>query len=82
MATVKHPDTYTCDVCGRPFDYESKVLITVFFDSRESEWGIYKLEEPEIKPVGMDICKECLEKALKVKGTYGFCRPTQYRIEE
>lgn len=82
MATVKHPDTYTCDICGNPFDCERKVKLPVLFDKEEYEYGVHALENPKLEHVDMDICEDCLSKVIKVKGTHGFYRPDTYRIEE
>ena len=66
MATIKHPDTYVCDICGAEFAEEQRVTLPV----RQCD-GM-ATGEPLGKPVLMeetlDLCDRCLDRAAVVIG--------------
>lgn len=37
MATVRHPDTYTCDICGAEFDEKRQISVPVLWLTEQNE---------------------------------------------
>ena len=66
MTTIKHRDTYRCDICGREFDVRREVNVLVMW-----------LTEQEL----MDVCDECIDRvvAVEAEGAQGV---VTYRFRE
>lgn len=60
---IKHPDTFTCDICGRAIlDDRAAWHVPVLIDK-----GITKNRKPVIEDRRIDVCDRCMEKVVNVK---------------
>ena len=69
MARVKHPDTFTCDICGSEMDEEDviRVSVPVMVRHVEQEDGELRLVERFLYDSReLDLCCECFDLVLLV----------------
>lgn len=64
MATIKHPDTYTCDICGAEFDRKSRHSVVV---RNHDEYGWAHINPaPIYETLEIDLCQKCLKSVAVV----------------
>lgn len=78
MATVKHPDTYTCDICGAEFDEKRRVNVPVLWLTEQNEGRPVK---PYFATEELDLCETCADKVHVVEAT-GACGVNDYRFRD
>ncbi len=78
MTTIKHRDTYCCDICGREFDVRREVNVLVMWLT-EQDSG--ERVEPYVGQELMDVCDECIDRvvAVEAEGAQGV---NSYRFRE
>lgn len=78
MATVKHPDTYTCDICGTEFDEKRRVNVPVLWVTEQNEGRSVK---PYFGTKELDLCEACTDKVHVVEAA-GACGVNNYRFRK
>ncbi len=70
MATIKHPDTYVCDLCGKELSASMSITVPVKWTTEQNEGRSCK---PYIVADALDLCDECLERvtAIEASGCMG-----------
>lgn len=69
MATIKHPDTYQCDLCGTEYDDAdslTKTRIPVKWLTEQNEGRTVK---PYFRVQEIDLCDSCIEKVAVIEAT-------------
>lgn len=61
MATIKHPDTFKCDVCGREIERAHSITLPVRWTTEQNEG---RPCTPYVKEETIDLCDECFERAV------------------
>ena len=61
MATIKHPDTFRCDVCGREVERANSVTLPVRWTTEQDEG---RPCDHYIQEETLDLCDVCLESAI------------------
>lgn len=56
MATIKHPDTFKCDVCGREIERAHSITLPVRWTTEQNEG---RPCTPYVKEETIDLCDEC-----------------------
>ena len=77
---IKHPDTFTCDVCGADMSSEQRVAIPVLHDRSVDEYGARPLEEPDIDCKELDLCDECLSRVTVIRERPVFYGASEYEF--
>lgn len=78
MATIRHPDTFRCDVCGVEIDEAHSVTVPVKWTTEQTEG---RPCTPYIEEKTLDLCDECFEKAVTIEAR-GCMRFNQYSFIE
>lgn len=64
MATIKHPDTFKCDVCGRGIERAHSITLPVRWTTEHDEG---RPRTPYVKEETIDLCDGCFEKAVVIE---------------
>lgn len=76
MATIKHPDTFKCDVCGREIERAHSITLPVRWTTEQNEG---RLCTPYVKEETIDLCDECFERAVVIEAA-GCMGRNSYRL--
>ena len=75
-----------CDLCGAEVPYDAKkVPVLVDYTGAKNEWGVDPIEGPisaRIRASEMDVCDDCLERLVRLRGTFGFYSPDDIEWKE
>lgn len=85
MGRIKHPDTFTCDICGCDLDaQESKHVwpVLTFCDEVADENGIHMAENTEFNWSELFLCRECLSSIVTVRRRPVFYGESTYELAE
>ena len=66
MARVTHPDTFTCDLCGRQLaegDMTHLDNVPVLFTTEQTEG---RQVTPYVEQVPLDLCHDCVDHLVNV----------------
>lgn len=66
MSTIKHPDTYMCDICGAEFAEQRSVNVPVVWTTEQTEG---RSCEPYYRAERLDLCEDCADRVHVVKAT-------------
>ena len=76
MATIKHPDTFKCDVCGREIERAHSITLPVRWTTEQNEG---RPCTPYVKEETIDLCDECFERAVVIEAA-GCMGRNSYRL--
>ena len=76
MATIKHPDTFKCDVCGREIERAHSITLPVRWTTEQDEG---RPCTPYVKEETIDLCDECFERAVVIEAA-GCMGRNSYRL--
>lgn len=85
MGRVKHPDTFTCDICGRDLDkQESEHVwpVLMFCDEVANEYGTHKADSTEFNWAELFLCRECLSSIVTVRRRPVFYGESTFELAE
>lgn len=85
MGRIKHPDTFTCDICGRDLDkQESEHVwpVLTFCDEVANEYGTRMSENTEFNWFELFLCRECLSSIVRVRRRPVFYGESTYELTE
>ena len=73
MSTIKHPDTYVCDICGAEFAERRQVNVPVVWTTEQNEGRSCK---PYYKVECLDLCEDCADRVhvVEAAGAQGLNR--------
>ena len=65
---IKHPDTFKCDLCGAELEEDAvkHTSLLVRFTTEQNEG---RSCEPYYQTIGLDLCPECLDKAITINAS-------------
>ena len=66
MSTIKHPDTYMCDICGAEFAEQRSVNVPVVWTTEQIEG---RSCQPYYRNERLDLCEDCADRVHVVKAT-------------
>lgn len=76
MATIKHPDTFKCDVCGREIERANSITLPARWTTEQNEG---RPCTPYVKEETIDLCDECFERAVVIEAA-GCMGRNSYRL--
>lgn len=85
MGRVKHPDTFTCDICGRDLDaQESKHVwpVLTLCDEVADENGVHRADSTEFNWSELFLCRGCLSSIVTVRRRPVFYGESTYELAE
>lgn len=85
MGRVKHPDTFTCDICGCDLDaWESNHVwpVLTICDEVANEYGAHKADSAEVNCVELFLCRGCLSEIVAVRRHPVFYGESTYELVE
>ena len=84
MGRIKHPDTFTCDICGRDLDYLESVHswpVITHCNEVANEYGIKVTENKDYDFSSLYLCQDCLSKIAVVQKHPVFYGPSTYELD-
>lgn len=85
MGRIKHPDTFTCDICGRDLDAQESGHVwpvLTFCDEVADENGIHHAEETRYNWSELYLCRECRMSLTVVRRRPVFYGESIYELAE
>ena len=85
MRRIKHPDTFTCDICGCDLNaQESEHVwpVLTFCDEVENEFGAHKADSSEGNWAELLLCQECLSSIVTVRMRPVFYGESTFELAE
>ena len=83
MATIKHPDTYRCDLCGMEFpnrDHITRIDVPFRINEVATEYGNKLSDVLELDVGEFDLCDPCLWKVVVIEKVPRFHAEPEYRL--
>lgn len=83
MATIKHPDTYRCDLCGIEYpnrDHITKIDAPFRINEVATEYGNKLSERLRLDSREFDLCDPCLWKVVVIEAVPKFHAESEYRL--
>lgn len=85
MGRVKHPDTFTCDICGRGLDaQESKHVwpVLTFCTEKADENGVHLSASIDYNWAKLFLCRDCMKSVAIVRRRPVFYGESTYELTE
>lgn len=78
MATVRHPDTYVCDICGAGFSERRSVNVPVLWVTEQDDG---RGCDPHFGVEALDLCEACADRVHVVEASGAMGR-NAYRFRD
>lgn len=85
MGRVKHPDTFTCDICGRDLDkQESEHVwpVMTFCNETANEYGVRLSASIDYNCEELFLCRDCMKSVAIVRRRPVFYGESTYELAE
>ena len=83
MATIKHPDTYRCDLCGMEYpnrDHITRIEAPFRINEVATEYGNELSERLWLDSREFDLCDPCLWKVVVIEEVPKFYEESEYKL--